>query len=86
MSNPSAKVIEYAAATIILALDKMVADLPDTAAPQAALEVLVRKLAIRQPWFMRLIMEDADVREAYDDAVASTPLKVDATAKMGGPT
>ncbi len=86
MSSPSPKVIEYAAATISLALDKMVADLPDTAAPQAALEVLVRKLAIRQPRFMRLIMEDADLREAYDDAVASTPLKVDATAKKGGPT
>jgi hypothetical protein len=36
---------------------------------------LVRELAARQPWFMRLIMEDHDIREAYDDAVASTPLK-----------
>ena len=31
----TAKVIEYTAATISLALDKMVTDLPDTAAPQA---------------------------------------------------
>src|SRR5258705_6819156 len=49
MSNPSAKVIEYAAATISLALDKMVADLPDTAAPQAALEVLPVMWAIGLP-------------------------------------
>jgi hypothetical protein len=76
MTSRSAKVIENAAATISLALNKMVADLPKTAAPQAALEQVVRELAVRQPWFMRLIMEDHDIREAYDDAVASTPLKV----------
>jgi hypothetical protein len=73
--SDTAKVVEYAAATISLALDKMIADLPDTAAPQAAVELVVRELAIRRPWFMRLIMEDAEIREAYDDAVASTPLK-----------
>ena len=73
--SDTAKVVEYAAATISLALDKMIADLPDTAAPQAAVELVVRELAIRQPWFMRLIMEDAEIREAYDDAVASMPLK-----------
>jgi hypothetical protein len=73
--SDTAKVIEHAAATISLALDKMAADLPDTASPQAALELVVRELAVRQPWFMRLIMEDAEIREAYDDAVASTPLK-----------
>jgi hypothetical protein len=70
-----------AARTISFALDKMVADLPKTIAPQAALEEVVRELAIRQPWFMRLIMEDPDIREAYDDAVASTPL----TAKIFTP-
>ena len=73
--SDTAKVVEYAAATISLALDKMIADLPDTAAPQAAVELVVRELAIRRPWFMRLIMEDAEIREAYDAAVASTPLK-----------
>jgi hypothetical protein len=57
-----------------LALDKLVADLPETAATQAALELVVRALAVRQPWFMRLIMEDAELREAYDDVVASRPL------------
>jgi hypothetical protein len=74
-ASRTATVIKHTAATISLALDKMIVDLPDTAAPQAALELVVRELAIRQPWFMRLIMEDADIREAYDDAVASTPLK-----------
>jgi hypothetical protein len=73
--SDTAKVVEYAAATISLALDKMAADLPGTAAPQAALELVIRELAVRQPWFMRLIMEDAEIREAYDDAVASMPLK-----------
>jgi hypothetical protein len=77
MASRSAKIVEHTAATISLALDKMVADLPKTAAPQAALEQVVRELAVRQPWFMRLIMEDADIREVYDDAVASTPLKVE---------
>jgi hypothetical protein len=77
----TAKVTEHAAAAISLALDKMVADLPPTAAPQAALELIVRELAIRQPWFMRLIMEDHDIREAYDDAVASTPLTVKPSAR-----
>jgi hypothetical protein len=76
-ASPSAKVIEHAAATISLALDKMVADLPKTASPQAALEQVVRELAVRQPWFMRLIMEDADIREAYAAAVAEMALKVE---------
>jgi hypothetical protein len=60
------------------ALDKMVADLPETVAPQAALEEVVRGLAIRQPWFMRLIMEDPDIRETYDATVALMP----ATARV----
>ena len=77
MDSRSAKVIEHATATISLALDKMVADLPKTAAPQAALERVVRELAVRQPWFMRLMMEDADIREAYAAAVAEMPLKVE---------
>jgi hypothetical protein len=80
-TSRSTKAVEHAAATISLALDKMIADLPKTAAPLAAFEQMVRKLAIRQPWFMRLLMEDADIREAYDEAVASMPLKVETTRK-----
>jgi HEPN domain-containing protein len=74
-ASRSAKLIEHAVATTSLALDRMAADLPKTASPQAALEQVVRELAVQQPWFMRLIMEDHYIREAYDDAVASTPLR-----------
>ena len=77
MSDHPAKIIEHAVATINLALDKMVADLPKTSAPQAALEQVVRDLALRQPWFMRLIMEDPNIREAYYEAVGSTPSRPD---------
>jgi integrase len=51
-------VVERTAASISKSLDKMVADLPEDAAAQAAIERVVRGLALRQPWFMRLIMED----------------------------
>jgi hypothetical protein len=43
-ASRSAKVIEHAAATTSLALDRMAADLPKTASPQAALEQVVREL------------------------------------------
>jgi hypothetical protein len=77
MTDPrSVKAIEEAAATLCLAFNKFMADLPHAAAPQEALEEVVRILAIRQPWIMRLIMEDPAIREAYDAAVASSPLKV----------
>jgi len=75
------KVIEHTAASISSALDKMMADLPEHSAPQMALEGVVRELAHRQPWLLRFMMEDAVVREAYDCAVARTPLKVDAKGK-----
>jgi hypothetical protein len=71
-----AEVVGDAATSISSALDRMVADLPKDEAPQEALACVVKNLAVMQPWFMRLIMEDPDIREAYDDAVASTPLKV----------
>ena len=72
-------IIERTATKISAALDKMIADLPETAAPQIALELVVRKLAHRQTWFLSLIMEDADIKEAYAAAVAETP----ATARLG---
>jgi hypothetical protein len=77
------KVIEHTAASISSALDKMIADLPEHSAPQMALEGVVRELAHRQPWLLRFMMEDAVVREAYDCAVAMTPLKVDAKGNDG---
>jgi hypothetical protein len=36
----------------------------------------VKKLASKEFWFMRLIMEDAHIMEAYASAVAEMPLKV----------
>jgi hypothetical protein len=75
------KVVERTAVSISLALDKMVADLPENSAPQMALEGLVAELARLQPWLLRFMMEDAVVREAYDSAVAMTPLKVKAKGK-----
>jgi hypothetical protein len=78
MDARTATVIEYTSASISSALDKMVADLPEHSAPQMALEGVVRDLAHRQPWLLRFMMEDAVVREAYDSAVAATPLTVKA--------
>lgn len=54
----------------------MVEELPAGAAPQMAIERVITTLAVRQPWFMRLIMEDPDIREAYAAAVASIPIKL----------
>ena len=61
------------------AFEKMQRDLPEGAAPQMAVELVVRKLGgmtETQPidWFMQLIMEDPDIRETYWAAVAAQPL------------
>jgi len=47
----------------------MVADLPESVAPQLAIELVVRELARLHPWFLRLIMEDPNVRETYQAAI-----------------
>ena len=67
------RIVERTAAAISEALDKMVADLPEDVAPQAILELVVVELAYRQPWFLRIIMEDPDLQELYQAAVARTP-------------
>jgi DNA-binding NarL/FixJ family response regulator len=46
------------------------ADLPDEAVPQMALEKVIGKFAFSQPWFLRLIIEDEHIREMYAAAVA----------------
>ena len=43
-------VVERTAASISKTLDKMVADLPENAAPQAAIERVIRGLALRVKW------------------------------------
>ena len=60
-----------AATAISKALTHMIADLPAGAAPQMAIESLVEQLAGLEAW--QLIMEDPDIREAYDAAVAALP-------------
>jgi hypothetical protein len=52
----------------------MVADLPEEAASQMALELVIVTLADLQPEFMRLIMEDENIRESYYAAVARRPV------------
>jgi hypothetical protein len=69
------RVIARTAARISAALAEMERDLPVDAAPQMALELVVRELAHRQPWFMRLIMEHADFLEAYAAATAERPAR-----------
>jgi hypothetical protein len=67
------RVVERTATRISAAMDKMVADLPETAVPQMAIELVIRRLAVSQPWLMQLTMEDKDIREAYAAAVAEQP-------------
>jgi hypothetical protein len=61
------------AAKISTHLDGMISALPEDAAPQLAIELVVRELAKRQPLLMSLIMEDSVIREAYAAAVAEIP-------------
>jgi hypothetical protein len=69
------RVVKRTAAGISDAIDKMVRDLPDDAAPQMALELVVDRLTQMQPWFLELIMEDHNFREAQAAAVARRPAK-----------
>lgn len=50
---------------ISTALDEMVAARPKGASLRGPLGLLVRELARKQPQLMRLIMEDADIKDAY---------------------
>jgi hypothetical protein len=72
------RAVQRAAATISKSIDKMIVDLPKGAAPQMAIERLVGELVSLQVWPMHLIMEDNDIRETYDAAVAALP----ATARL----
>jgi hypothetical protein len=55
----------------------MIVGLPEGAGPQTAITFLIRELVPLQRWPMELIMEDRDIKEAYNDAVSLLP----ATAK-----
>jgi uncharacterized membrane protein YccC len=67
------QIVQRAAAEISNAVDKMIADLPPYAAPQMAIERLVRELTHLQSATMQQIMDDHYTREAYEAAIAETP-------------
>lgn len=59
------------ATKISTALDEMVAARPKGASLRGPLGLLVRELARKQPQLMRLIMEDADIKDAYRAVTAT---------------
>jgi hypothetical protein len=77
------RAVERTTAKVSRALDDMVLALPEAAAPQMAIELVVRELAQMQPWFMRLIMEDPDIRETYAAATAERPATASAARGRG---
>jgi hypothetical protein len=68
------RIINRTAVRISTELNRMVADLPEEVAAQMAIEQGIIALAELQPWFVRLIMEDGDIRESYWAAVARLPV------------
>jgi hypothetical protein len=66
-------VLRTAATTISKAIDRMIADLPEYAAPHMARVRLVRELTGLQPATMRQIMDDHYTREAYEASIAEIP-------------
>ena len=75
-NNSVDRITRKTARKISDALEEMVASLPVSAASQMALELVVCELAWKQEWFMQLIMEDEDIREAYWAETALLPLRV----------
>ena len=69
------EIVQRASAEISNAFDKMIADLPPYAAPQMAIERLVRELTHLQSASMQQIMDDHYTREAYEASIAETPAK-----------
>jgi hypothetical protein len=67
------RVAARTAKRISAALNRMARDLPESVAAQAALADVIAELAHLEPWFLRLIFEDSDIREAYDAVVAEQP-------------
>jgi hypothetical protein len=67
------RIVGQTADRISNAFDRMIERLPEGAAPQRALEEVVIELERRQPWLLRLMLEDYDIHEAYYAAVARRP-------------
>ena len=71
------RVTKRTAARISAELDRMIADLPENATPHMAIELVVRELAARQPWFLHLIMRDSDIRSAYAETATGRTITKD---------
>jgi hypothetical protein len=69
----ASRVAARTAATISKALDQMIAELPEFAAPKMATFRLVRELTRLQPTQMQQIMDDPFAREAYEASLAEVP-------------
>jgi hypothetical protein len=67
------RAVQRAAAAISRAIDKMVVELPEGAAPQMAMAYLVRMLVPLQTQHMQWMMDDPYVREAYEASIAEIP-------------
>jgi hypothetical protein len=71
------RVIDRTADAISKDLCKMLDELSQCAAPQMAIELVVRRLAGAERygvgWLLQLIMEDQNVREAYYSEIAKLP-------------
>lgn len=70
------RVTQRTAIRISAALDEMLDELdPAVWAHHTILNCLMRELVPRQRYIMRMVMEDLDLREAYENAVARLPAK-----------
>jgi hypothetical protein len=69
------RAVQRAAATISKAIDRMVSDLPEYAAPDMATVRLVRELTGLRPTWMQQIMDDRWTREAYEASIAEIPAR-----------
>jgi hypothetical protein len=67
------RVVKRTAARLSADMDRMVSDLPEGAAPQMALELVIDELTQLQPWSLELIMENHSFREAHESSVAMRP-------------
>jgi hypothetical protein len=67
------RAVARAGAAISKAIDKMVVELPEEAAPQMGILRLVGELTRRRPAFMQQVMSDHEAREAYEAAIAEMP-------------
>jgi DICT domain-containing protein len=76
------RVVERTARDISRAFERMEATLPEGAAAQIAVELVIARLAHLKPWFTQLIMEDDEIRESYEASVAERPAKPEGSGAL----